>query len=116
MVATVLVVEQEPELELLVRQGVPDSNPSGEVNFLYTHDSEQALSLLRAHPEINLVFSDTSVGCASDFALLQRLKEFGPLLKSVIMSPGDDIAGIRRAMDHGASDFVIKPVRPSELR
>lgn len=116
MVATILVVEVKPELELLIRQELQHGNPSCEFNFLFARDSEEALNLLRAHREIDLVFSDSNVQGMGDFALLDRLKDFGPLLKSVIMSPVDNVAGIRQAMNHGASDFVIKPVQFSELQ
>ncbi|MCK5362507.1 MAG: hypothetical protein KAR22_06060 [Gammaproteobacteria bacterium] len=58
MTATILVVDDEPDLELLVSHKVCRQIRDGEYNFLFAGDGEEALSTLKEGPDIDLVLSD----------------------------------------------------------
>jgi DNA-binding NtrC family response regulator len=49
------------------------------------------------------------------FTLLDRLKDFNPAIKAIVVSAYSDIKTFRTAMNKGAFDFVTKPVDFNDL-
>jgi CheY-like chemotaxis protein len=60
MPAKILVVDDEPDLELLVRQKFRHRIRSGELAFVFARDGEEALTILAAEPDIDIVLSDST--------------------------------------------------------
>ncbi len=56
MTATILVVDDDPDLELLVSHKVCRQIRDGEYNFLFAGDGEEALSTLKEGP-VHAIFS-----------------------------------------------------------
>ena len=115
MTATILVVDDEPDLELLVSHKFRRQIRDGEYNFLFAGDGEEALSTLKEAPDIDLVLSDINMPRMDGLTLLQRLKDLEGDLKAVIVSAYGDMANIRAAMNLGAFDFVTKPIEFDDL-
>ncbi len=61
MTATIPVVDDEPDLELLVSHKFRRQIRDGEYNFLFAGDGEEALSTLKEAPDIDLVLSDINM-------------------------------------------------------
>lgn len=115
MPAQVLVVDDEPDLELLVRQRFRRQIRSGEYHFLFARDGEEALALIDANPGVDIVLSDINMPGMDGLTLLTRLKESPALLRAVIVSAYGDMKNIRTAMNRGAFDFVTKPIDFDDL-
>jgi len=115
MTATILVVDDEPDLELLVSHKFRRQIREGEYNFLFAGDGEEALSALKEAPEIDLILSDINMPRMDGLTLLGRLKELEGELKAVIVSAYGDMTNIRAAMNLGAFDFVTKPIEFDDL-
>ena len=115
MTATILVVDDEPDLELLVSHKFRRQIRDGEYNFLFAGDGEEALATLEGAPEVDLVLSDINMPRMDGLTLLRRLQELERELKAVIVSAYGDMANIRTAMNLGAFDFVTKPIEFDDL-
>jgi adenylate cyclase len=115
MTATILVVDDEPDLELLVSHKFRRQIRDGEYNFLFAGDGEEALSRLQETPDIDLILSDINMPRMDGLTLLQRLKDLEGDLKAVIVSAYGDMKNIRTAMNLGAFDFVTKPIEFDDL-
>ena len=115
MTATILVVDDEPDLELLVSQKFRRQIRAGEYRFLFAGDGEEALSVLEEAPEVDLILSDINMPRMDGLTLLGRLPELERELKAVIVSAYGDMANIRTAMNLGAFDFVTKPIAFDDL-
>jgi class 3 adenylate cyclase len=115
MTATILVVDDEPDLELLVNHKFRRQIRDGEYSFLFAGDGEEALSTLEDQPDIDLVLSDINMPRMDGLTLLGRLKGVDGDLKAVIVSAYGDMANIRAAMNLGAFDFVTKPIEFDDL-
>jgi sigma-B regulation protein RsbU (phosphoserine phosphatase) len=113
--ATILVVDDEPDFELLVTQRFRRSIRSGEFVFHFARDGEAALELLQRVPGIDLVLTDINMPRMDGLTLLLRLPEVDPQLRAVIISAYGDMANIRTGMNRGAFDFVTKPVDFDDL-
>ena len=115
MTATILVVDDEPDLELLVSHKFRRQIRDGKFTFLFAGDGEEALSLLKDEPEVDLILSDINMPRMDGLTLLRRLKELDDELRAVIVSAYGDMSNIRTAMNLGAFDFVTKPIEFDDL-
>ena len=113
--ATILVVDDEPDVEALVNQKFRRQVKQGEMAFLFAHDGQHALEVLREAPNVDIVLSDIKMPRMDGLTLLQHLNELHADLKTVIISAYGDMRNIRTAMNRGAFDFVTKPIEFDDL-
>ncbi len=106
----ILVVDDEPDLELLIRQKFRKRIQSRELEFVFAGNGVQALDKLDEDGEIAIVLTDINMPELDGLTLLTLLNERYPLLKSVIVSAYGDMTNIRTAMNRGAFDFITKPI------
>ena len=110
MTARILVVDDEPDLEALVLQKFRHQIRDGAVGFLFARDGVEALAVLEATDNVDLVVSDINMPRMDGLTLLQKLQESEERISTVIVSAYGDMANIRTAMNRGAFDFVMKPI------
>lgn len=110
MTAKVLIVDDEADLELLVRQRFRHKTHDGTYEFFFAHNGREALDVLAGQPGIEVVLSDINMPVMDGLTLLGRLQESGRPLGTVIVSAYGDLPNIRSAMNRGAFDFLTKPI------
>jgi sigma-B regulation protein RsbU (phosphoserine phosphatase) len=116
MIPKILVVDDEPDLELLIKQKFRKEIRDGKYNFVFAGNGVEALDKLNGDDEIELVLTDINMPEMDGLTLLKKIKELNnPLLHSVIVSAYGDILNIRTAMNGGAFDFVVKPIDLNDL-
>jgi sigma-B regulation protein RsbU (phosphoserine phosphatase) len=115
MPTRLLVVDDEPDLELLIRQKFRRRVRSGEMDFVFAGDGVEALAALEAHPDIAVVLTDINMPRMDGLTLLDRIGDLDRLIKVVIVSAYGDMSNIRTAMNRGAFDFIIKPIDFTDL-
>jgi PAS domain S-box-containing protein len=115
MAARIMVVDDEPDLEVLIRQKFRRQIRRGELEFVFAHNGLDALAKLKADPDIELVLSDINMPEMDGLTLLEELKQAHPLVKAVIVSAYGDMENIRTAMNRGAFDFLTKPINFQDL-
>ncbi len=116
MTTKILVVDDEPDLELLIKQKFRRKIREGAYEFRFARDGEQALVRVGEWPELDVVLTDINMpGQLDGLALLPRLAAANPVPKAVMVSAYGDMANIRTAMNRGAFDFVTKPVDFADL-
>jgi len=112
----ILVVDDEIDLEPLVRQKFRRQIRDGIYEFVFAFNGLEALAKLIEYPEIGIILSDINMPEMDGLTLLTKLKELkNPGLKTVIVSAYGDMDNIRTAMNRGAFDFVTKPVNFEDL-
>src|SRR2546421_52325 len=109
MPAKILVVDDEPDLELVIRQKFRRQIRARELHFAFAPNGVEALTMLRADPEIDLVLTDINMPNMDGLTLLEKLPTLNPVLKAVIITAYGDMRNIRTAMQRGAYDFLTKP-------
>lgn len=113
--AKILVVDDEEDLEILFRQKYRQKIRAGEYEMIFALNGQQALDLLKDHPDVDMILSDINMPVMDGLTLLSNTKEKNPLLKTIIISAYGDMENIRKAMNLGAFDFVTKPVDFQDL-
>ncbi len=112
----ILVVDDEPDLESLIRQRFRRKIREGEYDFVFAANGLEALSRLIEHKDIGVILSDINMPEMDGLTLLAKLNELrNPAIRTVIVSAYGDMDNIRTAMNRGAYDFVTKPVDFNDL-
>lgn len=111
----ILVVDDEPDLEILILQRFRKRIRAEELSFLFASDGAEALTRLQADNLVDVVLTDINMPVMDGLALLSRLREAHPLLRSVIVSAYGDMPNIRTALNRGAFDFITKPIDFQDL-
>jgi len=116
MTAKILVVDDEPDLEELVKQKFRRQIRDKEFEFCFAQNGIEALQQLNDDSSIDLVLTDINMPEMDGLTLLTKIQELqNPLLRSVIVSAYGDMENIRTAMNRGAYDFVLKPIDLGDL-
>jgi class 3 adenylate cyclase len=115
MTATILVVDDEPDLETLILQKFRRQVREGSVSFMFARDGLEALQSLEKHPHVDLVVSDINMPRMDGLSLLAKLQESEEKKSTIIVSAYGDMSNIRTAMNRGAFDFLTKPIDFADL-
>lgn len=115
MSAKIMVVDDEPDLELLISQKYRKKIKEQEIHFVFAEDGVDALNKLKKNDGMDIVLTDINMPKMDGLTLLTKLNENYPLLKSVIVSAYGDMSNIRTALNRGAFDFVTKPIDFQDL-
>jgi len=115
MNTSILVVDDEPDLEMLLLQKFRKQIRDGSLRFLFAHDGVEALAVLAANHDVDIVLSDINMPRMDGLSLLAKLQQRDEDLSTIIVSAYSDMANIRTAMNRGAYDFVTKPIDFADL-
>ncbi len=112
---SILVVDDEPDLEILVRQKFRRRIRAGELEFLFAQNGAEALEQLQTRRDVDMVLSDINMPVMDGLTLIGQLRDVAPMIKAVVVSAYGDMENIRTAMNRGAFDFVTKPIDFDDL-
>jgi sigma-B regulation protein RsbU (phosphoserine phosphatase) len=115
MAIRILIVDDEPDLELLITMNFSNQIDNGEYSFVFAGNGEHALEKLHDDENIEVVLTDINMPKMDGLTLLKNISEQFPLLKTVIVSAYGDMSNIRTALNLGAFDFVTKPIDLQDL-
>jgi sigma-B regulation protein RsbU (phosphoserine phosphatase) len=111
----ILVVDDEPDVELLIRQKFAKQLKSKELEFIFASNGSDALKTLHQDKDINIILTDINMPEMDGLVLLSHLPELKRIFKAVIISAYGDMSNIRKAMNRGACDFITKPIDFKDL-
>ena len=108
-------MDDEPDLEILVRQKFRRRIRRGEFEFTFAQNGVEALERLAENPDLEMILSDINMPRLDGLSLLNALGEVNPEIRAVMVSAYGDMDNIRTAMNRGAFDFVTKPINFDDL-
>ena len=115
MKSKILVVDDETDLEVLIKQKFRQKIRDHQYEFVFAVNGKHALEQLEQHSDVDVILSDINMPEMDGLTLLTKLNEKNGLFKSVIVSAYGDMENIRTAMNRGAFDFITKPVNFEDL-
>jgi sigma-B regulation protein RsbU (phosphoserine phosphatase) len=112
----ILVVDDEPDLQELIRQKFRSKIKSKEYEFQFASNGAEALDKIINDGKIDLILTDINMPVMDGLSLLNKVNELNnKLLRAIIVSAYGDMDNIRTAMNRGAYDFVTKPIDLKDL-
>lgn len=110
----ILIVDDE----VIVREGIEERIPWGELGFIFVggyengRDALEAVHLLK--PDV--VLSDICMPFMDGLELTRQITYQYPSTKVIILTGYDDFEYAQQAIKYKAYDFLLKPITSSELR
>ena len=95
----ILVVDDETDLEVLIKQKFRQKIRDRQYDFIFAVNGKHALEQLELHADVDVVLTDINMPEMDGLTLLSKLGEQNGLLKSVIVSAYGDMENIRTAMN-----------------
>lgn len=110
-----MVVDDEPDLEQLVKQRFRKQIREKELAFVFASNGLKALQCYAENPDVEVILTDINMPEMDGLSLLGKLSEQSPILKTIVVSAYGDMENIRTAMHRGAFDFITKPINFADL-
>lgn len=113
---SILCVDDEQDMEMLITQQFRRSIRNKEYSFIFAQNGVQALEQLDKNPDVSLILSDINMPEMDGLTFLSRLNDRNNAeLKTVMVSAYGDMENIRTAMNRGAFDFITKPINFEDM-
>ncbi|MCS6806617.1 MAG: response regulator [Acidobacteriota bacterium] len=115
---TILVVDDEPDVQPLFEQKFRKERKAGVLDFHFAFSGEAALDYVQDQGGVDLVLilADINMPGMSGLELLKRIKaRFAHLTIYMITAYGDE-NNYQQAMAYGADDYITKPIDFDELK
>jgi len=116
MLGRILVVDDEPAVNLLMRQIFRKEIRAGELALVFAEEGYEALDLLEADRAIDVILSDIHMPGMSGFELLRVAGQRYPHIKAILVTAYSDARKRRLASEQGVFEFINKPVDPDSMR
>ena len=116
MEINVLAVDDEPQIERLLRQRLRREIRKGKFKLSFAFSAEEALQKLKGEGPFDLVLTDINMPDKDGLALLKEIKQEWNNQQVIIVSAYGDMKNIRTAMNLGAFDFITKPIDFEDLK
>jgi len=112
----ILSVDDEPDLELLLKQHFRKKIRARQYEILFASSGLEALEKLYSDKTIDIVLTDINMPGIDGLELLEKINVMNrPSLKTLVVSAYSDMENIRTAMNRGAFDFITKPIDLDDL-
>ncbi|MBD2182798.1 hybrid sensor histidine kinase/response regulator [Aerosakkonema funiforme] len=115
MTYKLLFVDDESDLESLITQKFRKKVRAAEYQLIFARNGQEALQKVQEYPDLDMVLTDINMPIMDGLALVAKLNDMVPTLKTVVISAYSDIKNIRKAMNSGAFDFLTKPIDFEDL-
>ncbi len=118
MSITILVVDDETDMEMLFRQQFRHDLRSGRFKMAFATSAPKALEIIDASADhdIFLLFSDINMPGMGGLELLSKVKTSHPELPVFIITAYGDMETRRRSLAGGAEGLIPKPIDFTALR
>jgi CheY-like chemotaxis protein len=118
MSVSILVVDDEPDVDQLFRQRFRREVRQGTYVIHFAASGEEALALLTAgiEPTVAVILSDINMPGMDGLQLLGKIKQRFPDLPVMMVTAYGDDERRRRATELGATEFLAKPVDFEQLK
>jgi two-component system, response regulator, stage 0 sporulation protein F len=116
---TLLVVDDEPDIEELFKQRFRSEVATGECRLHFAHSGNEALRKLKRGlitPEPVVILTDINMPGMDGFKLLEEAKSFRPELHVVMVTAYGDADRKDRARAGGATGYFEKPIDFKKLK
>ena len=110
MKTKILVVDDEADLELLIKQKFRRKIRESTYEFIFASNGQEALERISENPDTDIILSDINMPVMDGLTLLTHTHAEYPAMKTVIVSAYGDDDSYRQAIALGANDFLTKPV------
>lgn len=109
MTIQILVVEDEPSFQRLLKQYFRHQIKEQKYEFIFVENGKEALREILENQQINLAIVDIKMPQMDGLELLTIMNYLNLKIDTIVISAYGDMEKIRKAMNEGVFDFLTKP-------
>lgn len=110
----VLIVDDSAVMRIMIRRTIEEHSPGERAEIVEASDGEQALNTLDGQ-SFDLIMLDWNMPVLDGLTFVKRVRGDGMEVPIIMVSAVNDEASIFDACEAGVTDYIEKPVRPSDL-
>jgi phosphoserine phosphatase RsbU/P len=111
-----LIIDNDSETGDNLRQNVTSIYNGADMQFSVARTDDEALALINSGAEFDIALIVIDSPVISGLALFSRIQDRAFRVPRIALSDGSDLQGIRKAMNDGATDFLIKPLAVGDFK
>ena len=115
MSTKILVVEDEQSFQKIIKQYFKRQIKSKKYQFTFAENGKEALQIIVESGDIDLLITDLKMPQIDGIELLTILNYLNIEIDTIIISAYGEMENIRKAMNEGVFDFLVKPFELSAL-
>ena len=105
-----LVIDDDPDTEIFLRTQLEAlHSKAGGAGYAFARSDDEAISIIESGGDFDIALVAIDRGAISGMSLFRKLEDRSFRVPRIALSAGSDLNLIRRAMNEGAIDFLIKP-------
>ncbi len=108
---TILIAEDDDMSFLLLETILEDRK----LNILRAVTGEEAVSLLKAHPETSLVLMDLKMPGMGGLAATREIRQFNQSVPIIAQTAHALMGDKSKAIEYGCNDYIAKPINRKDL-
>lgn len=116
MRGSVLIVDDEPATEQLMRQVLRHPLRTGQLHLVFAANGHEAMTILADQPPFDVIMTDINMPGMDGLALLARIQAGWPNARTVVASAYFDDANVQKAKNNGADYILNKPIDITAFR
>ena len=115
MPINILFADDDSDVHDLVKAFVGEKVKTSDYAAHFFGDGEGLLSYLEKQNPVDIIFLDIQMPGIDGLSVLKKISDDKRIVKVIMMSGDGNFANVREAMNSGAFDFVLKPIRKNDL-
>lgn len=111
-----LIVDSDPETGRVLKENVQAIYDSAPLTITVAGTDAEALTLIGAGQEFDIALVAIDSPTISGMTLFSKIEERAFRVPRIALSSAADLGGIRKAMNEGATDFLLKPISIDDFK
>lgn len=108
---TILSVEDNEFTRKVIRQTLEKEGHT----VLMASNGQEGLDLLKANPEVGLVFTDINMPVMDGLAMTREIRKTNPTLPIITLTSEAEANRKQEGKDAGATGWLVKPIDPERM-
>jgi len=115
--ARTLIIDDDPTTEPVIRQHLEraDANEIGPTDVTVVHSDAEAVALLNDGADFDIALVAIDSAAISGMSVFAQITERRLRIPRIALTGEGDLRRIRKAMNEGATDFLVKPFSADDL-
>jgi sigma-B regulation protein RsbU (phosphoserine phosphatase) len=105
-----LIVDSDPETGRVLQQKARSIYDGATMNYSLAATDDEALALIAGGTVFDIALVSIDSPAISGMSLFSKIEERSFRVPRIALASAADLMGIRRAMNEGATDFLLKPL------
>jgi len=111
-----LIIDGDRETARKLGEAVPSIYDGAKLDITAAASDEEALTMINEGRDFDIALVAIDCPGVSGMSLFSRIRERAFRVPRIALSGSSDLSGIRKAMNDGATDFLIKPVAADDFK